>query len=282
MWTGTSPRSPTRSSPPSWTGSSKRRWPGSCPRRPRRTAAGRGTNATPPSTTGRWGSPAPAAPPAGVVLGGSPGPTTATVAAGLGRARRAVGQRPRPTPCARQGQRPARRSDRRKQGRDGDHITRTRGRTHLHLPDRALVPATPPPQDPRRLALPRPGARVVPVDQPPPLPIPPRPHRTLDVSRDRHRCRPLDPPDGCPRPATAHARRLPAAHPARRQRNHSSPPSGRRVVAATVRPLDCCIITGASPPGPARSKVTVTEPVAGLVVHHHVSVAAQRQAVSVP
>ena len=53
----------------------------------------------------------------------------------------------------------------------------TTTRPHRNLEPRRPLPATPPPQDPHRLALPHDIERRLRVDQPPRPPVPPRPHR---------------------------------------------------------------------------------------------------------
>ena len=68
--------------------------------------------------------------------------------------------------------------------------SRTVGRADVSVQSRALVPATPPDQDPRTVVLPDHRARHLPVDLQARLPVPPRHHRHPDVSRDRPR-----PPD---------------------------------------------------------------------------------------
>ncbi len=75
----------------------------------------------------------------------------------------------------------------------------TPARTHDHLEPRGVVPASPPAQDPHRLALHRGRSGRVRVDQPPRPPLPPRPLR--HPPRSSHPSRQIE-DDPAPHPAT--------------------------------------------------------------------------------
>ena len=101
------------------------------------------------------------------------------------------------------------------------HHPPRRRRSDLPLQPRPPLPAAPPAQDPRTLALPDPRPRHLPVDQPPPPPIPRRPHRhprRLHTTNglDTVAARPTRPtkdasqPANQPRPTSSY----PAPHPA--------------------------------------------------------------------